>query len=167
MIFNRQPTTKLVLTGALAGLAASIPMALVMMGLNRYLPRGARSAAEPRRPLPPKLVTREMAERAGIEEVVEPGRRWEAATWLGHLGYGAATASVYPLVTRRLPLPEIARGMLFALGVWAGSYLGWLPALNVLPPATEQSPRRNAVMILSHLAWGSLLALLAKKMMRS
>jgi hypothetical protein len=36
-----------------------------------------------------------------------------------------------------------------------------------MPPATEQSPRRNAVMILSHLAWGSLLALLAKKMMRS
>lgn len=147
--------------GAAAGLIASVPMAAVMMGLNRALPGRGRSAAEPYRPLPPKEITLEVAERAGMEEVVRPGRHWGAATWLGHLGYGAATASVYPMLAGRLDAPNVIRGMLFAMLVWAGSYLGWLPALGVLPPATHQTRRRNAVMILSHLSWGSLTALLS------
>lgn len=140
-------------------MAASVPMAFVMMGLNRYLPAGRRTWPEKLRPLPPKEIMVETAMRADVEDVVKPGKRWDAATWAGHLGYGAAAASLYPLTTRPLPLPYIVRGMLFALGVWAGSYLGWLPALGILPPATKQTPRRNAVMILSHLWWGSLLAL--------
>ena len=150
------------LAGALGGLAASVPMAFVMMGLNRYLPVSRRSWPEKLRPLPPKEIVVETAIRANVEEAVQPGQRWDAATWIGHLGYGAATASLYPLATRPLPLPYLARGMLFALGVWAGSYLGWLPALGILPPATRQTPRRNAVMILSHLSWGSLLALFTR-----
>lgn len=147
------------LAGALAGFVASVPMAFVMMGLNRYLPVGSRSWPEKLRPLPPKEIVVETAARADVEKVVTPGKQWDAATWLGHLAYGSATASLFPLATRPLPLPYIPRGMLFALGVWAGSYLGWLPALGILPPATKQTPRRNAVMILSHLSWGSLLAL--------
>jgi uncharacterized membrane protein YagU involved in acid resistance len=150
-----------VMTGALAGLVASLPMAAVMMGLNRLLPSRGRTLIEPYRALPPKEITLEIAERVGAPEVVRPGRRWGLATWLGHMGYGAATASLYPLLTRRLNLPNVIRGMLFAMLVWAGSYLGWLPAFDVLPPATQQTRRRNVVMILSHLSWGSLTALLS------
>jgi uncharacterized membrane protein YagU involved in acid resistance len=150
-----------ILAGAAAGLIASLPMAVVMMSLNRLLPRRGRGVIEPFRPLPPKEITLELAERVGVEEVERPGRRWGAATWLGHLGYGAATASLYPLLTGWLRAPNVVRGMLFAMLVWSASYLGWLPALDVLPPATKQSRRRNAVMILSHLSWGSMTALLS------
>lgn len=141
------------LAGSLAGLAASIPMGMLMIGLNRYLPGRDRSA------LPPKQITARLAKRVKAQEVVPPGKRWGLATWLAHLGYGAATASVFETVTRPLPIPAFLRGMLFAMGVWAGSYLGWLPALNVLPPATQQTGRRNMIMILSHLLWGSLIGL--------
>lgn len=41
--------------------------------------------------------------------------------------------------------------------VWSGSYLGLLPALNILPPATEHPPGRNALMIAAHVVWGSVL----------
>ena len=143
--------------GALAGFIASIPMGLVMIGLNRLLSQG--SAA----PEPPKEITAEMAHRANVEEVVPSGRKWGLSTWLGHLGYGAAAASLYPATAHRMPLPDVVSGMLFGLMVWAGSYMGWLPAFNVLPPANQQSSRRNAIMIFTHLIWGSLTGLLVKR----
>ena len=151
------------LTGALAGLAAALPMATVMIGLHRLMPRRKADPVEPYRALPPKQISGVLAERAGAPEVMRAGPRWDLATWAGHLGYGAATGGLYPLTIGRMRLPTAARGMLFALIVWAASYLGWLPAANILPPATEQPARRNAVMILSHMVWGGLLASLAEE----
>jgi len=52
------------------------------------------------------------------------------------------------------------KGIVFGLGVWAASYLAWLPALGILPPATEAPPRRNAVMIAAHIVWGAAAGLL-------
>lgn len=154
-------------SSALAGLLASIPMGLVMIGLNRALPASKRSWYKRFIALPPRQITHRMARRAGLGRLVRnrqiPTNRWDPATWLAHLGYGAAAASLFPLVTRALPFPNMLRGMIFALGVWGASYLGWLPAANILPPATKQPARRNAVMILSHLVWGSLVGLLASR----
>lgn len=154
------------LAGALAGLVASIPMALVMMGLNKILPSQKPSFWERFKALPPKQITRRVARRSGLGQITTSGQKWEGLTWLAHLGYGAATSSLYPLVTSALPFPQnkpaanIARGMIFALSVWASSYLGWLPALNIQPPATKQPARRNAIVIASHLVWGSLIGLI-------
>lgn len=158
--------TRRVLIGALAGMIASIPMAGVMMGLDRALPGRKRAWWEIWKPLPPKLITRRMTRRVGINLANRPGKKWDLATWLSHLGYGAAAASLYPVITRPLPIPHILRGMLFALGVWGASYLGWLPATNILP-AREQSARRNAVMILSHLSWGTVIAVIADRLNRA
>ena len=33
--------------------------------------------------------------------------------------------------------------------------MGWIPALNLLEPATEHPARRNALMIAVHLVWGT------------
>jgi hypothetical protein len=54
---------------------------------------------------------------------------------------------------------HLMRGIFFGLVVWAGSYLGWVPAAGILPPATEAPARRNALMIGSHFLWGILIAL--------
>lgn len=139
--------------GALAGLIASIPMGLVMIGLNRLIMV---------QPEPPKQITQRVARRLGIGNKVRGGRTWDAATWAAHLGYGAGTASLYPLITRWLPLPNLLRGIVFAMGIWAASYMGWLPAANILPPANKQPARRNVVMILSHILWGSLTGVLTR-----
>lgn len=159
--------TRRVLIGAVAGMIASIPMAGMMIGLNRVLPGRKRSFRDILTPLPPKLITRRVTRRAGIGQITRSGRKWDLTTWLAHLGYGAAAASLYPVITRPLPVPHILRGMLFALGIWGASYMGWLPAANILPPAKKQTARRNAVMILSHLTWGSIIAILADGLNRA
>ena len=46
---------------------------------------------------------------------------------------------------------------LYGLAVWAGSYLGLLPALGIMSPATDHPLRRTALMIAAHLVWGSAL----------
>ncbi len=52
-------------------------------------------------------------------------------------------------------MPPALAGAGFGLAVWAGSYLGWLPAAGILRPATEHPPRRVALMIAAHLVWGA------------
>lgn len=154
---SHQVTPRL-LIGALAGLVASAPMGLFMVAMHRYLPRREKY------PLPPRLITTELAERAGVEEFLggEEGR--SAATWLSHLGYGAVTAAPYPVITRSWPLPAVLRGMVYALGVWTGSYMGWLPAFNIMPPATHVPKRRNLLMIAAHLLWGAIIGFMVEEM---
>jgi putative membrane protein len=44
--------------------------------------------------------------------------------------------------------------------VWAGSYLGLLPVLGILSPATRHPTGRNALMIAAHIIWGATLGIL-------
>jgi hypothetical protein len=40
------------------------------------------------------------------------------------------------------------------VAIWAGSYLGWLPTVGILTPATRHPWRRNLLMIVAHVIWG-------------
>jgi NO-binding membrane sensor protein with MHYT domain len=44
---------------------------------------------------------------------------------------------------------------LFGLGVWATSYLGWLPVFGVRQPVTYDPVARTGLMIAAHLVWGT------------
>ena len=138
-----------ILLGAVAGLAATVPMTLAMKLMHEQLPR------EERYPLPPRQVTEGVAEKAGVNERLDEDER-RAATWASHFAYGTACGALYGAVSGRKidghPLPA---GVGFGLAVWAGSYLGWLPAAGVLSPATEHPARRNALMIAAHVVWGA------------
>lgn len=147
--------------GALAGMLATGPMSLVMQALFRRLPR------QEQYPLPPRQITEEVAEKAGVEPALGGERGKRAATWLAHFGYGAAVGSLYPLTTGKLKLPHVVRGLLFGLVVWAGSYMGWLPAFNILPHATRIPIRRNALMVAAHLVWGTTIAGAVRLMRRT
>jgi NO-binding membrane sensor protein with MHYT domain len=46
-------------------------------------------------------------------------------------------------------------GALFGLGVWATSYLGWLPVSGVRQPVTYDPVARTGLMVAAHLAWGA------------
>lgn len=138
-----------ILLGALAGLAATVPMTLAMKLMHEQLPR------EEQYPLPPRQVTEGLAEKAGVNEQLDEEER-EAATWVSHFAYGATCGALYGAVTGegRGEHPLLA-GVGFGLAVWAGSYLGWLPAAGILSPATEHPARRNALMIAAHVVWGA------------
>ena len=80
---------------------------------------------------------------------------------IGHASYGTAVGALYGLVFGKSEHPSKnenpkTTGIAFGVAVWAVSYLAMLPALGLLKPATKHPARRNTLMILAHLVWGSL-----------
>jgi putative membrane protein len=106
---------------------------------------------------PPEEITANVAERAG-EEPSRQNPAFQAAWLAAHLGYGAACGALYALVRPLLPRSDVAAGLLFGGAVWGVSYLGLLPALELFPPAQDDSPRRQAMMIAAHAVYGVALA---------
>jgi uncharacterized membrane protein YagU involved in acid resistance len=53
------------------------------------------------------------------------------------------------------PDPRKKTGAAAGLAVWLASYMGWIPAVHILEPATRHPARRNALMIAVHLVWGA------------
>jgi hypothetical protein len=140
---------KRIMLGALAGLAATAPMTLAMKLMHEQLP------PEENYPLPPRQVAEGMAEKAGVNEHLDEEER-EAATWASHFAYGAACGALYGALSgERIDRHPLLAGVGFGVAVWAGSYLGWLPAAGIIAPATEHPPRRNALMIAAHVVWGA------------
>ncbi len=140
------------LLGGFAGLAATVPMTAVIAA--------GRAAGWLHTP-PPVVITENVAELVG-EEPSRNSAEFQAA-WVGaHFAYGAACGAVYAAIRPTLPRPEPASGLLFGGAVWGISYLGLMPALHLFPPATEDSPRRQAVMIAAHAVFGLALAGLAR-----
>jgi uncharacterized membrane protein YagU involved in acid resistance len=136
-----------IISGALAGLAATVPMTLAMKLMHEQLP------PEEKYPLPPRQVAEGLAEVAGVNEQMDEDDR-EAATWVSHFAYGAACGAAYGALSRGVGRHAALAGAGFGVAVWAGSYLGWLPAAGILSPATEHPPRRTALMITAHIVWG-------------
>lgn len=147
------------LTGALAGSIATAPMTLAMELMHRWLPRSERY------PLPPSEITTKLTREAGVAQHLDQEQH-VALTLVNHFGYGAAVGSLYGLLPSkpRAPLPAALWGIGYGLVVWAVSYLGLLPALGILRPATEHPERRNLLMIAAHVVWGSVTGLLVARM---
>lgn len=139
--------------GAFAGCIATGPMTALMTVLHRYLPGYERY------PLPPSQITTRVLEEGGLgTHLPEPEHK--LLTMLSHFAYGAVGGALFAPLSRSIPFAPFIRGAAFGLLVWAVSYLGWLPALGVLPPATHHPARRNALMITAHIVWGGVTGML-------
>ena len=145
------------LAGFTSGLAATAPMTVAMELMHRRLPEHERY------PLPPRRITDRVLDATGLGEGLPETRRRELAL-LNHFAYGAAAGALYGPVARRTGLPPVASGVLYGLGVWAGSYLGWLPAAGIMPSATRHPARRTALMIAAHVVWGAATGYIASKL---
>lgn len=145
-------TTNSVLVGSLAGLAGTVPMSIAMEALHRTLPTRERYS------LPPRQIAMKFASATGGKlHMNEPQK--VGLTLVSHFSYGAVMGALYGPLARTIaptnPMPAPVTGAAFGLIVWAGSYLGLLPALRILSPATRHPLRRTALMITVHLLWGS------------
>jgi uncharacterized membrane protein YagU involved in acid resistance len=138
------------LLGAVAGLGATVPMTVAMELMLRMLPE------EEQYPLAPRIITMKAADSVDLKSEMNETER-TTATLVSHFAYGASVGALYAPVREKIPLPPVAAGACYGLAVWAGSYLGLLPALGVLRPATEHPVRRTALMIAAHLVWGAAL----------
>jgi len=148
------------LKGAAAGFVATAPMTVSMLVGWRLLPKHEKY------PLPPRLITEELTERVGIEDRVSEGEL-VGLTLFSHFSYGALFGSIYALFDQSMPMHSSLKGGLAGLALWAGSYLGWLPAMGILPSAVRHPWRRNLLMIVAHLVWGVTLGELMRKLTAS
>jgi uncharacterized membrane protein YagU involved in acid resistance len=140
-------TMNRLLLGALAGIAGTFAMTAATRAMHRRLPAGERY------PLPPREIIEGMLPVPAKRALDEEAR--QSITLAAHFGYGAATGALYALLRPRgTVLPGAAYGLL----VWTVSYFGIMPALRILRPAHDHPPRRNWLMILAHLVWGSTMA---------
>lgn len=144
--------------GAIAGFVATIPMTLAMKALHSQLPR------EEQYPLPPRLIVESAAEKMEVDDELDDSHEY-ALTLISHFGYGTATGAVYGEALELQNIePTVASGVAYGLGVWTLSYLGLLPGLGLLTPATEHPARRNALMIAAHIVWGAALGATARRL---
>ena len=140
------------LIGAIAGFAGTLAMAAAMRRLRRRLPR---SQGYP----PPREIVDSPAADASLP--LSDDDRLDAAT-AGHFLYGAATGS---LIAAADPRIGPVTGALAGGGVWMASYLGWLPGMGILKPATRHPARRNALTLGAHLVWGAATALAMRELL--
>jgi uncharacterized membrane protein YagU involved in acid resistance len=138
---------KRVIEGAVAGFAATIPMTAVMKSLHAALPEKEQY------PLPPRTITMNVAEKAGVKGKMGEDERF-GATMVAHFGFGTVSGALFGVLRESIPLKPPVRGAVYGLAVWTGSYLGLLPAMNLISPATKHPVRRNLLMIAAHLVYG-------------
>jgi putative membrane protein len=143
---QRYPDQKLIL--AAAGLVATVPMTVAMQWMHRRLPPPQKY------PLPPRRITMRAAGKAGVRPHMDEPQR-TTATLAAHFGYGTAIGSLLGAFAPKGAAKAAAAGAGFGLLVWAVSYLGLMPALDLHPPATREPARRNLLMIVAHLLWGA------------
>lgn len=122
-------------------------MTAFMVAAHRQLPRREQQ------PLPPREITMNAAHTAGVE----PDHK-TAATLAAHFSFGATAGLIYSGLAGLTRLPPVAEGALYGLGVWTSNYLGILPALGLVRPATRETAPRNGLMIAANVLWGAVAA---------
>jgi hypothetical protein len=137
-----------IVLGAAAGVAATVPMTMVMETLHDRLP------GEVPRPLPPREVAEGLAVKFGVHGDLSE-RDMQNLTLALHAGYAALTGAIFGAMAPRHALSGASAGALFGLGVWATSYLGWLPGFGVRQPITYDPLARTGLMIAAHVVWGT------------
>lgn len=136
-------------TGAKAGMQATVPMGATMR-------LGMMATSSPSR-VPFSAVMKTIEKKVGLQ-VTEPEH--VAASWAGHMAYGAAFGALFGAAQAALPQQarttgvSTAIGAAFGLSLWAASYLGWLPAMGIMKSARKSSAGFNATNIAAHLVWG-------------
>ena len=142
----KDPQLKLgsrLLIGAIAGFAGTMAMTSAMRRMHKWLPK------EERYPLTPREIVDSSAEAVGVDIPPEAAKD---ITTAAHFAYGAAMGAVISAMN-----PDVSKrtGSAAGFAVWLASYMGWIPAMGILEPATKHPARRNLLMIGVHLVWGT------------
>ena len=131
------------LIGAVAGFAATLAMTAAMRRMHEKLPPGEGY------PLTPREIIDSTSAKADLPL---DGEAAKDVTTAAHFAYGAASGALLGAANVAMgPVSGAAGG----IGIWLGSYLGWIPAVRILKPATDHPARRNLLMLAAHVVWGA------------
>ena len=137
------PLANRMLIGAIAGFVGTMAMTAAMNRLHRRLPRKERY------PLTPREIIDSTADSVQARPRDDNAADITAAA---HFAYGAVAGSVLGAANPRMGR---AAGAMAGVAVWTISYLGWIPGVGLLKPATLHPPRRTLLMLAVHLVWGA------------
>lgn len=107
--------------------------------------------------MPPEKITAKALRRSGIRP---SAAQQDALAILFHFGFGAAAGVAFGVVAPRRLIARVPMGMTYGAAIWGISYMGWVPALGIMPRADRDRRDRQAVMLAGHLIYGTALALL-------
>ncbi len=107
--------------------------------------------------MPPEKITSRALDAAGFRHR-DPQVQDLLATIL-HFAFGGGAGALFAAGSRQVnpPLPPAVQGMLWGTAVWGFSYLGWVPALGIMPHATRDRPGRALTMLVAHWLYGAVL----------
>jgi hypothetical protein len=136
--------------GAAGGFVGTLAIQGLLAASKKWLPE----ALPPMRGEPGQFMVDQAekvmpdAVRRNIPDAVET----VAAQGLG-MGYGLAFGALYAALRPRGG-SAFADGIMLGLGCWAAGYLGWLPAMGLMPPIHQHKPLQVAGPVVDHLAYG-------------
>jgi uncharacterized membrane protein YagU involved in acid resistance len=140
---DRLKLSSRLIIGGIAGFVGTMAMTAAMRRLHRRLP------AEERYPLTPREIVDSGSEQLGVPLAGEAAKD---VTTAAHFLYGAAMGAAIAAMN---PDPKKRTGAAAGAAIWVASYMGWIPAVGTLEPATRHPARRNMLMIGVHLVWGA------------
>lgn len=152
------PAVLVLMRAAAAGALATVPMTAWMEACFRLLPPGEQY------PLPPREITDEVRERIDLPSPTETDAR--SAALLAHFAFGAGAGSLLAFVPMSSRSRAIVTGLAYGTVVWCTAYMGLLPRLELLNPATMHPRGRTALMLSAHWVWGAVAAALVFHMNR-
>jgi Family of unknown function (DUF6789) len=140
--------------GAIWGLIATVAMSTVML-------IGQRLGWMKKHP--PEILTEEALERADLGQG-SPEGVVDTVALASHFAFGTAGGVLYGLLRSVAPTPiPVPMGIAFGLGIWAASYRGWIPAMNILPDEQRPGRRGTLVMIAAHAVYGATVGTLSRR----
>lgn len=136
--------------GATGGFAGTLALQALMAASQRLLPGGTPPLREAPGPFMVEQATEAlpMSVRERIPEAAEKA----AAGALG-MGYGLTFGALYAALRPDGGNPW-SDGLILGASCWAAGYLGWLPALGLMPPVWRQSTSQAIVPAAEHLVYG-------------
>jgi hypothetical protein len=145
---------RLIALGSVSGAIATAVMSAVMLVARRA---GLMSE------LPPHEIASRSVDRTPARDDAHSDER-RGLGWITHFVFGAGAGALYALLRNvvRTPGPAWFHGAGYALGVWFVSYMGWLPALGLMPRADRDEPGRQPAMVAAHLVFGAVLGMLVQ-----
>ena len=130
------------LIGGIAGFVGTLAMTAAMRRMHEALPDKERY------PLTPREIVDSTSEQAGAPLTDEAAKD---VTTAAHFAYGAASGAL--LGVANVMLGPMSGGVA-GIGIWLGSYMGWIPGSGILKPASDHPRRRNLLMLAAHVVWG-------------
>ena len=150
----RPTVTRDLAGGATAGVLATLAMSTLMLGAQRLGLLGEQ---------PPRKISNAVLD-AVAPGADEPTR--QLGTTVVHLGIGALAGAAHQLGRRAAgrPEPAVPLGAAVGGGFWALNYWVLAPATGLMPPPDRDRGDRPVVMLVAHVVWGAVSALLGDRL---